>query len=501
MGDNETTPKIDIKDVKTLIQLLAVFLIISEALMALWFLKAESAIERALAGTLFAILMIIFLAVAYYLAKSDKFLIPQAEGLPPLKINPELPSTSAPTLPKPHQIIGPDKSYTINKPPEDWIMQEMNFEEWVSQNISSKPETLREILPQLGDPNLKIRDILQFRSPKIVSIVPVPGITTINGIRWPTALENQISSSITILPMNRYFNSNFSENSFIHKFITVVGQSLSSGIISLVKFEEQTNVSSKQTIRLAQTRQEIRNAIVNGTAGKNIDGYSAIYGIEGETQEHLIIFRYVKDSDTADPLFDKDLETMTALFKSFQPAQPIDPDQNKRELGIRFKTNLKKWISLNGKSIFWVEFAVVMGKISDWDLQDADFRLKAIRLLKPFKNFADCIQLKNEKLDNLWNAIDQAEKGNADLFYQCVEEQKKEQQIHKFTSTLEFIGSLDLNDLDSLTKTVQILIPFKPLIESESQVDTNMQKLQEALDSAEKGNLQSIRDFFLSLNK
>jgi hypothetical protein len=500
MGDEISKTKIDIKDVKTPLQWFAVFLLIVESLFLFWLFKAESAIERIFAGALAVSVLIAILIVVFYLTNKDKFSTPQADGLSssPLKVNPETQTPTPSLMPISGQIIGPDKSYTINKPPNGWKTQEYTLEEMMSQSLNITSETIQDAIPQFNGPEFKVRDILRFTSPKSVSIIPVPGITTINGAKFPTALEIPVSSSLTILPLNHYSSPNFIKNPFIHKYINFVGQTISTGIIALTRFEVQSNPISKQTIRLAQCRQEIRNAIIDGEDGKNIDSNIVIYGIEGETQEHLILINYLSIPEGKDPT--QDNEILSSLYNSFIPHPPINPDEKRKEIDNQIDQNLKKLIANNGKQLFSTEFNLVMGKICDWDIENPELRLKAIKSLKPFKAFAEYVNVKDENLEKLWETVDLAEKGNANPFKEQIEERRKQIIFLHFVKTIKTISTWDPDNLEMVSKAINLIKPFKQSIE---KIDTeaDFAKMWESIDFAEKGNLNPFREQIKGLSE
>ena len=79
--------------------------------------------------------------------------------------------------PQPEQIVGPDKSYIINKPPKNWSVREVTFSEWIELATKiTDPDILKKMT--VGVLDQQARDILWVEA-ETHTIMPIPGKTTI----------------------------------------------------------------------------------------------------------------------------------------------------------------------------------------------------------------------------------------------------------------------------------------------------------------------------------
>jgi hypothetical protein len=164
-------------------QPLALFLLVVEELLGYWLHKADSGFERGFAGVL---MTLVLLGVLYVVAKPKP--VETAMSIkPPDKKEATEAEVSAPA---PELMSGPDRSYLINRPPEDWTIQEMTMSDWIGAGLGLKDPAIKEkLFPSAGQK----RDIL---------IVDRGHQTTINGQQVPTALE------VLARPSSRSFRSN-----------------------------------------------------------------------------------------------------------------------------------------------------------------------------------------------------------------------------------------------------------------------------------------------------
>lgn len=438
--------KIDLSKITGPYPLLGTFLLVVEGLLGFWFFRAESAIERVVAGSLMTLLLGGFLLVVMRVVMRPKGeevsgpIVPQGLGG---KVTPAVEEATEEEIgsPQPQTIGAPDGSYIINKPPEDWIVRELTWADWISEGLRitdpSIKEKLREISPQ-------VREILTFQPSGEMSVIPIPGKTTIDGRKFPTALEVLIPSRLAILPMDRAQPPLFVERSLTHNFLTVVGELLRIGVWTIHnRVSSGTIPNSQRPYLVAELRQEIEDAIVNGKEGKSVNSNTTVIGIEGELRDYLLIMNYPSLPAVDDPKLERNLQTIRSLVSSFRPLKIISPDEKRMEIKHMADQKFDEHMMKNGEEIFGTEFNLLLLRLRGWDMNDPEKRLRVMKLLKPFEIFAKEINLQDEKIDALWNSLRRAEEGDASGFKAQIS------QMISATSNEPESGQKDLRSLTS----------------------------------------------------
>ncbi len=190
--DDETQSKFDISKLKGPYQLLGAFLLIFEGFITYWFFQAENATERIIAG--------VFLYVVIIVNKEETSIPIVPPGLGSVSPAKEEATEKEIESPEPQRIGSPDGTYTINKPPDEWIVQELSSDEWTNEALRITDPSVKEKI--LGK-SPQVREILSLKSKRETSVVPIPGKTIIDGRKLPTALSLSLPARLAILPMDR----------------------------------------------------------------------------------------------------------------------------------------------------------------------------------------------------------------------------------------------------------------------------------------------------------
>lgn len=314
--------------------------------------------------------------------------------------------------PEPQTIAAPDRSYIINKPSEGWIVRELTYADWMNEQLRITDPSIKERLFGTS----QVREILTFNSRRDISIIPITGKTLIDGRKIPTALEVTIPTRISILPMDRAQPPLFVERPLMHNFFAIVSQFLSAGVVTMHEVSSGTIPNSRRRYLVAEFRQELENAIVDGNEEKNIDNNITIIGIEGDLRDHLLFMNYPTLPVVEDPELERDLQTLQSLVSSFRPLKIINPDEKRIEIKNTADQKFKELMMEGGKEMFDIEFKLMLLRLKGWDMNDPEKRLKVMKLLKPFEVFAKEIDLQDEKFNALWDSLHLAEGGDASSF-------------------------------------------------------------------------------------
>jgi hypothetical protein len=378
-----------------------------EGLLGFWMSEADTSGERITAGVIMAFIFIAVLIAVLRLATTTSGLAPRGlEG----QVNPAG-SVAEPGEfedPAPQMIASPNGSYTIEKPPESWSVRELRVNEWVAERMGITDSSAAEIFTEDES-----ESVLYFKSGNDVSLVPIPGVTRLNGRKFPTALESILPTALSIIKAPKVQPPLFVEHSLEHNTVAFISMMLQGGLLQLDAFESVVTGTGQKYL-MAEMSQKVENGIVDGQEGKDFTGYFTVIGIEGDLEDHLLFLNYPSKSD--------DIDALRTLVSSFRPLKPIDVERKRKEHLEKADQAFTELIAERGDELFGKEFAILALRLEGLDLDDPNQRLKAINMVKPFEAFATAINVHDKDMDRLWRSLHEAERGDATLFKDVVAE-------------------------------------------------------------------------------
>lgn len=405
--------KVDLSAITGKYPLLALFLLVTEALLGLWLFLAESIAERTTAGALMVLMFAGFLFVILQISKEPKG---QGDAIALESLGKISPASQEVTkaeieAAEPKVLVAPDRSYIIDRPPDGWITEELTISEWASRSlgVSDAQAKLHLGLGQTEENN----DVLLFESPTQISVIPIPGKTIINGRKLPSALEVLIPTRLSIIPIDRAQPPFYFEFPLLQNFLLFISEIVKSGLIPIRELSSGMTENSGRNYRLAEFHQDVEHAIINGEESKGIRSNITVIGIEGEIRDYLLLMNYTSQPTGGDPQVQRDLEIIRSLVNSFKPLEAINPDRKRRELQTLAAQNFESMLQKTGEQMFYAEFGLLILRLISTNLDDPYERLRAAKLLKPFEIFAQQINYHDDDLDKLWDALHEAEKGNS----------------------------------------------------------------------------------------
>ncbi len=326
----------------------------------------------------------------------------------------ELVSKNQIEAPQPQQIASPDGAYIIDRPPDDWLIEQMSLVDLLARNMRiDDPTSKKDLIAQFGGAGNTDQLCLTFQVKQDTLVIPIPGKTLIEGRHLLTALEVSIPTRLTIVPIDKAQAPLFDERPLIHNFTKFVSDVLYLGVLPLRDLSSGVAQKNGRTYLLAEFRQDIENAIVNGREGQSIRAHTTIIGIEGDVQDYILTLNYSSQSTGDDQKLTQNLDTLRSLVSSFRPLKVLNREkqllENKKQAEQKFKESMKQ----NGEELFYTEFYFLLLRLRGIDFNDPDLRLKAMKLLEPFELFAKEIKLDDSDLNKLWSALHKSEKGNS----------------------------------------------------------------------------------------
>jgi hypothetical protein len=279
-------------------------------------------------------------------------------------------------------------------------------------------------------------DILIFEREQQTSIIPIPGRTTIDGRKFPTALETLVPTQLSIIPFERAQPPLYVERPLEHNFLTFVGQILMGGVITATHLESGPIRGSGRRYLASELKQKVQDAIVNGKESKDVVVTIRVIGIEGELRDHLLMMRYT--TVLGDPEAERDLQTLRDLVASFAPLKAVNVEEKRRQIAALANENFKKLLTEKGEEIFMTEFGLLLLRLQGVSLEDPEVRVQVMKSLKPFETFAREINLHNEEVDSFWEALHRAQTGDPtdfkaklDELIQAAAHEQEEKQAKK----------------------------------------------------------------------
>jgi len=282
--------KVDPTKIKGPYSLLALFLLVVEGLLGYWISLAQSSLERSIAGVLIAIVLLGFLYAFVRWRKSPIKALRPMQGLSDNVTPAKKEATKIEVeKPQPDMMAGPNRTYLITKPPENWTIHELTYGEWLSENLNiSDPVAQQKIIGQGSNE----RNILVFNAPITTKIVPIPGQTLIEGRKFLTALGFEVPIRVAVLPLEKAQPPLFIERTLEHNFQAILSQITAQGVVTLRQIHSNVLQGSGRRSITAEFRQDMSNVMVNDIKQDNISSNITVIGIEGEPCDHLLYIYY-----------------------------------------------------------------------------------------------------------------------------------------------------------------------------------------------------------------
>ena len=418
--------RVDPQTITGMYPLLGAILTVLELGLGYWFVKASDKTERIVAGSLMVGSLLAFLIMVVYwnLKKGEEGAQPTAPGIGKLNL-PDKQATveqinEQVKSPQPESYVAPNRSYIINRPPEDWVIKELTAAQWATYGVNI---TDASVVEKLGGKDSGTKDIVVFETKERTPVIPIPGTTAFDGRKILTALAIELPTSLGIRPLDRAQPPLYAERPLLHNFTAAVSEVLSLGVVTLHKQSSITIPDGKRQRQqlVAELSQTIDNAIVNGQEGRSVKANILVIGIEGDIQDYILLMQYPSLKDADDPELSRNQQILNSLISSLRPIKVTDSEATlkgfKAEADKRFEQMMEK----SSEGVFKQEFVTCLYKLSDKDLDDLDNRLLAMKMLKPFKIVAEKINFHDADVDKLWESLQQAEEGNTLSFKENLE--------------------------------------------------------------------------------
>lgn len=402
---------VDPSKIKTIYGLLAVFLLVTNAGVVFWLSRAQTAWERTTSGVLFLALLAFFLITVIELFRSGARASPTAMA----QVAPAAEVTTKDDISESQETdrrLGPDGSYTLQNPPDNWDVtiqsQAANF----TQNLRiSDPTILSKFQQGMGTS----QNVLVLASRSILSVTPMPGQTRLDGVKFPSALEIHIPRRLSIYPLERNKPPLHIDYSAEHSILIEAGEVIRLGLFKLTDVNRSHQRDGKRVLWRFEFEQRIEDAIVGGIDHQSVHSHMTVFGVEGETKDYLLVMQYPLFPERVDAAVQADIEVLQEMANSFRPVRSFDGEQRRQEAQRKAERDFQETLESKGKEYLVREFGMFCARWSDANLDSPEQRSRVLQGLRPFAEFARLVGAEGW-MDDMFQAARKAEAGDAKDF-------------------------------------------------------------------------------------
>lgn len=398
------------------------WLLVLDGPFVLWFILAETSEERTVAGSLFLLVLIIFIIVFIWWelnrGKMQGKIKPKGmdDYISPAKN--EISKDELNNIGE-GDLVGPDRSYVISRPPKEWICEEMTFRDWLIHSLGLQDHggRVENILGQAN--NASDEKITNIRYAKESIVVPIPGKTLAGGMKVITAFAPIIKYQLAISPIARRQSPFFIKRSLEDSILRLVIAFLGSGAVTIESIREARSPHGKK-MTIVETIQRLEHVILDGQEIKSVSLHNTYIGISGYEKDYLIYMCYPSFSAEGESDAYGGQKVLQDLVNSFRPLGVTDVEAMERDSRIRAERNQMEFLRKNAPQVFGVEFSVFLMRLRDMDMDDPDHRHIAIKQCEAFQLLAKEICYQHAGLNLFWSLLDKAKTGDAGEFKDAI---------------------------------------------------------------------------------
>ena len=391
-------------------------------------------------------------------------------------------------------ITGPEGSYEIQEIPEGWTCKQTTLREYISEGLGISDSGLGnkylEFFPE-------IKNILVLKSKIQFCTNPIPGETKYDGRKIPSALGGKFSISLAIIPIERFQSPYYIKQTIYSNVIKFV----SSIDIPITKISQDTipNLSKKNiTIELVS---KIEKIYVNNKIIEKVYLNILVIAIEGDAEDFMLFISYPSKPDGLGlPGTEQDITKLRNLANSFRPKQRAAIEQIRTNYKEEAKKKFSEFLEEDGKKFLYNQLPVLFMKLDILDLNLPKNIVESINMLKIFRQASENLQIEDKDLEELWNAVDEAEAGDSTKLKKeitkNIEKIKKNSDARfymDFVTVFAKLNLLDLNIKENITKIIDMLKPLILASENLQIEDKDLEELWNAVDEAEAGDSTKLK--------
>ena len=405
----------DLKDVRNFPTALVALFALVWLVIGGWFALADSAVERSVAGVLFATMFLAALGALFF--RPTERDVPAAAatgGLDPKTVR-EGASSERINAPHEDELPAPDGSYLIMRPPPDWEIDEREFADLLRDEnraqfgTDQNPFQVPALMARAGKAQV-------FRAPNAVTVAASGARTLMHGRQGFSWIGAELRSEIYVVPFEREQPPYFVDFPFPHMALQRLIGALATGFV-LQRLEFGKLDRDGAPVMVAEATVTLDNVLVNGRPATSLRRTSRMVATRGVVRDYVIAFvDYAYEADGRG--YAGELETMQAILASFRPLKVANVDAKRAERRQHADAAFAEFMTAHGREFFYAQLQIALQRIAAQGLNGLPAIKHAVDTLRAFREGADAFPGSpgfEERTAKLWEAFDAAANGEPAL--------------------------------------------------------------------------------------
>ena len=303
-------------------------------------------------------------------------------------------------------ITQTEGGYQIDKPPEDWAVDELTQRELYKGRLGTDLGKDGSASPFVDADRIDKRDILRVRSKTQLRIEYDPGVSLLSGRPIPQFLPEQLPvAQLVIMPLERQSVApSFVEQTLEHIFLMQLVQ-----VLPLTNLKSMLASTTRKTNRLrltAELDQKIDNVSANGSPNQSLTTNQTVIGIQGYTRDYLLILSYISQATSNKTEIENQIALLRSLVNSFKLIKPADAEKEEHQLRAAGDKRYKKYVELTAGTHIAFQAKVLFEQWKELDWDSADSSARVISDTKLIQRAIKAFPVKDEKIDSLSQDLD-----------------------------------------------------------------------------------------------
>jgi hypothetical protein len=404
---------VKLEEIDTPTKLLAVIVVASAAGCLSWLILADNPLERGAAGLL---LLVALLFVGWLLTNLSR------EPAPSTSVGDAMVQVAQTEVAEEHladtrdKTAGPDATYYVDMPPEDWTVQILTMSQFVAEELGTNDEVI--VRQSAGAwPDVQV---LVMRSPSVATLTPKPGYTKSQGRPLAAALMMDIRLQFVVTPLIRAQPPLFVDSSLEESFLRAISPLLISGVVRLTRLDAgQVKTTGKQQW-FAEFEQRLEDIDVNHKSAREVVIRHSYWAVEGNVQDYLLRLTHMEMVGAEADTLSRNMRILRGIAESFSSLAPIDKERELQQIrevaDARYVDFFGQWV----RAALTRELILAVTRFGGKDLSQPGVLLGALQQFEVFAQWnnrgeldlGDETGMQHEGFVDLFESLSEAREGN-----------------------------------------------------------------------------------------
>ena len=410
---------VDIETIRRPIQAFTIVIVAIEALLGFELYRASASWERL--STIFA--MLLLFAMAFTLLY---FLIGAAEKSPEDQAGTKI--VSEETLqsidagatedqiksPAPEELGASDGSYKINKPPSNWKLQELAYNDYArrkAERAGGKGSPFSMFFEAMISHSISSQGkVLIFTCNNSLTIFPHPGKTLEDNRLAVAAFWREFETELAIIPLHRFGPPTYKERTFFSNIIQNIAAYAQMWNFDVLDVRRKTAGGPARF--LVSGVNSLRNLQIVGRNETGVDEICRIIGIEGEVNDYLLFTTDYSVVDGDGNRSENNEKIVDQLIESFRFLRRPAEDELREGYQKSADREYMKSQERNKEAIFHLNLTTASAKMQELDLKSVPDLETALRQLRSLAEFADYMDIKSDIVRTIQDGVAKGSEGD-----------------------------------------------------------------------------------------